>query len=152
MMVRVDVHVSIHGTGSSAKNVPQNHAMVMVYGITSNVHVYAMHHGCQIRNVKHVDIWNVVNMVHLLKKIAIVNAKVIGKVFSATNAQRKRSVSLLALIAVYMHGMRKNVNVKNNANRWIVNTMVSKIQKHVIVNVTHKAMVRMQVNLAIPSY
>jgi hypothetical protein len=151
MTIRVDVNAQTHGTEINAKNVHQNHATDTVYGIINSAHVYAMHHGCQIRNVKHVGIWNAESMVHSWKKIAHVNAKVTGKAFSATSALPKRSVLLLVLIAVYMHGMMKNVSVKNNANRWIVKTTVFKIHKHVIVNVIQMAMAQMQVNRVIPS-
>jgi len=152
MTIHADVNAQIHGMETNVKNVHQNHATDTAYGIINSAHVYAMHHGCQIHNVKHVGIWNADSMVHLLKKIAHVNAKVTGKAFSATNALPKRSVLLLELIAVYMHGMKKNASVRNNASRWIVKTTVIKIQKHVIVNVIQMAMAQMQVNRVIPSY
>ena len=143
-MILANAHVRIHGVENNAINVHRNHAMVMAYGIISNVHAYAMRDGYQIRNVKRVGTWNVESMVRLLKKIARVNAKAIGKVFNAMNALQRRSVSLLVLIVVCMHLMRKSASVRPNASRWIASMAAFKIREHVTVSVIQTGMVRLQ--------
>ena len=95
MTTLVVAHAQILGMVNNAKSVPQNRVMVMVYGTTSNALACVMHRGYPIRNARHAVIWNVVHMEHLLKKIAPVDAKATGKVFNATSARQKKSVSLL---------------------------------------------------------